>query len=174
MRSKGLSFIELLVTTTIVAITSSYAIPTGLRWIQSTRLQSEVTVFANHLQSAKMEAIRRNGPVIFCPSANATHCDNTIQWQHGWMLFSDRNRNGLFDANEAIILASKSSGRILIQTSRGRKKLTFRSSGLTLGSNTTFAFCDPTQTIPPKFIILSNHGKLRTSNQHPSIRRYTC
>jgi len=174
MKNTGHTLIELLVTTTILGITLAYAIPSGLSSLQTNILTSEITLLVNHLHSAKMEAMRRITPVIFCPSANATTCDNTIEWQHGWMLFSDDNANGLRDANEPIIRAGKSPRHITIKTSRLRKKLTFRPSGLTLGSNATFTFCTNNRSIAPTFVILSNHGRIKISDRHPSIRHYRC
>jgi prepilin-type N-terminal cleavage/methylation domain-containing protein len=104
--SAGLTLIEMAVTVAIVAIVAAISTPSFLSFIQSNRVQSEVNSMVNSLQLARSEAIKRGQSVSICPSSNGSSCLGAITWNVGWLVFVDRNADGVVDtpANAADLL----------------------------------------------------------------------
>ncbi len=104
--SAGLTLIEMAVTVAIVAIVAAISTPSFLSFIQSNRVQSEVNSMVNSLQLARSEAIKRGQSVSICPSSNGSSCLGANTWNVGWLVFVDRNADGVVDtpANAADLL----------------------------------------------------------------------
>jgi hypothetical protein len=51
----------------------------------------------------------------------------------------------------------------MILTSKGRKHLVFKATGMSPGSTATITVCDRTGAVSPKAVILSNPGRARRS-----------
>jgi len=105
-RSDGLTLIELLVVFTMVAILVTISLPSFVSFIQGNRVASEVNSMVSSLQLARSEAIKRGEPVSVCPSSNGASCLGANVWSGGWLVFVDRDANGLVDtpANPADLL----------------------------------------------------------------------
>lgn len=88
---RGFTLIELMVTVAVLAIIVAIGVPSLQGFIASSRLRSASQDLWSSIQTARMEAIRRNQRVTVC-KANATlsNCDNASQWHNGWIVFVDR------------------------------------------------------------------------------------
>lgn len=86
--SKGVTVIELMVTIVILAILLVVGVPSFRNAALSTRLTALSNDLVAGVQLARSEAIKRNGVVEFCASANGTTCAGT-SWDQGWIVRSD-------------------------------------------------------------------------------------
>ena len=98
-RTGGFTLIELLVTIAIAAILLALAAPSFEESIVSSRTSDIATKVAVTASTARGEAIKRNGRVVMCMSADGSSCTTSGSWEQGWILFHDRNQNGTRDSN---------------------------------------------------------------------------
>lgn len=72
-REQGFTLIELVITLIVAAILIAVAIPSFRNLINSNRLTTAANATIAALNTARMEAIKRNGPVQFCSNIAATN-----------------------------------------------------------------------------------------------------
>lgn len=98
--TRGFTLVELMVTTSIAVVMLAIAAPSLRDFVQRSQLSSAANELSLALMYARSEAIKRGWPVTVCKSANPTAsspaCDNTANWQTGWVVFV--NHNGATDA----------------------------------------------------------------------------
>lgn len=85
---QGFTLIELMVTIALLAILLALATPSFTSIINSNRLASHANELVASLQTARMEAVRRNTRTVVCRSDNGTTCSAGAQW-NGWITFVD-------------------------------------------------------------------------------------
>lgn len=94
---KGFTLIELMVTVLIGVILLTIAAPSFMSTIERNRVTTQTNEFVTTFNLARLEAIKRGSPVSVCVSTDGASCAATGNWAGGWMIFSDRNGNGVVD-----------------------------------------------------------------------------
>jgi type IV fimbrial biogenesis protein FimT len=97
--ARGFTLIELLVTITIAAILLALVAPSFDDASASSKVSDIATRLAVSANTARGEAIKRNGKAVMCMSADGATCAASGGWEQGWIVFHDRNQNGARDAN---------------------------------------------------------------------------
>lgn len=100
---RGLTLIELLVTLSLLAALGMAAVAAWRDVGAAMRLSSVTQAYVASLHLARGEAIKRNGRVVLCKSANGEACAPSGGWEQGLIVFHDRNNNAQRDAGEAVI-----------------------------------------------------------------------
>jgi type IV fimbrial biogenesis protein FimT len=103
-KARGFTLIELLVAVTILAIILAVAAPSFSDAAVSSKVSDNANRLAASASFARGEAIKRNGMVVLCSSANGTTCAGTAAWEQGWIVYHDVNRDGAKDAGEAVLM----------------------------------------------------------------------
>ena len=76
-RATGFTLVELVVTVAVLAIILAIGLPSFRIIVANNRLAGTANEMLALVQTAKLEAVRRNAIVDICPSANGTTCGGT-------------------------------------------------------------------------------------------------
>jgi prepilin-type N-terminal cleavage/methylation domain-containing protein len=105
---RGLTLIELMITLVILGVTVTAATPAMQQLIHGSQLRTVTSRLLDAVNLARSEAVIRNIPVSLCPSnmAMSGQAGCSGRYIDGWIVFNDRNRDGVLDApDEQIIRA---------------------------------------------------------------------
>lgn len=98
----GFTLVELMVVIAVVAIMVAIAVPSFDTILQRNRMATAANEVVSALQTARMEAVRRNRRAVLCASADGRTCSGGSDWMR-MVVFVDDNANSAPDAGEAII-----------------------------------------------------------------------
>lgn len=103
----GFSLIETMIVMAIAATLVVVAAPPMTRLADSIRLTAASNDFLSHLYLARSEAIKRNGRVVLCKSADGVVCASSGGWEQGRLVFHDLNNNGVLDPGEPVFASGE-------------------------------------------------------------------
>jgi type IV fimbrial biogenesis protein FimT len=103
----GFSLIETMLAMVIAATLVGVAAPPMTRLADSIRLTAASNAFLSHLYLARSEAIKRNGRVVLCKSADGVACASSGGWEQGRLVFHDLNNNGVLDPGEPVFASGE-------------------------------------------------------------------
>jgi type IV fimbrial biogenesis protein FimT len=128
---RGFTLIELMVALAVMAIVLGFAVPGFQSMVNSNRLAGASNELMASLQTARMEAIRRNRRVAICASANPNAGDDATcagSGVHGWIIFVDTNTDGDFDkVGDTLVRVASLPSNIEVS---GTDLVAYRSDGL--------------------------------------------
>jgi type IV fimbrial biogenesis protein FimT len=103
---RGFTLIELMITLVILGVTVTLATPAMQHVIQGSRLRTETTRLLDAINLARSEAVLRNVAVSLCPSSMADSGvpDCAGDFNDGWIVFTNRNRDRIIDAGSDRII----------------------------------------------------------------------
>ncbi|TCZ88703.1 GspH/FimT family pseudopilin [Lysobacter sp. N42] len=120
--SGGFTLVELMVVIAVLALLVGIGVPAFNGVIQRNRLAAAANEVVSALQTARMEAVRRNRRAVLCPTANGETCSGT-NWGR-LLIFIDDDLSGNVSGDELVIrsadivrpgsgvVASSAAGRI--------------------------------------------------------------
>ncbi|MBU0498596.1 MAG: GspH/FimT family pseudopilin [Gammaproteobacteria bacterium] len=163
-REQGLTLLELIITLLILGITLAIAVPSFAQLLANNSLTATLNEFTGIMNYAKSEAIKRRLRVVLCPSSDGSGCTATSSWHNGVILFVDADADSDRDASEAILSFYRPQTGAIGVYSGQKRKITYQPMGSTPGSNLTLTFCDGNRRTEARALILSNAGRLRSSD----------
>lgn len=172
---KAFTLVELITALAMISIVLAIGVPGIGSLLDNSRITSTINNMVRHLHYARSEAVRHGLAVVLCPSSAGLSCDDSFHWEHGFIVFADRDGNREPNDGEKILRHARDSvANTLIFTSPGRKKITYQASGMAPGSTATFTVCTPDGKAKPKAIIVSNPGRPRLSDTRPDGSPLNC
>ena len=160
----GISFIEFMITLSIVAVLLSIAAPSMGSFVQENRITAISNSLVGHLQYARHEAVFRRSHVAVCPGDVEQGCTGHNRWDQGFIVFIDDNRSGQPERDEDILRVVAADERLLMH-SAGRTRVRFQPHGGAFGTNLTIRVCDPSHRATPRAVIVSNPGRVRVERE---------
>ncbi len=173
----GLTLIEALATLASVSVTLAIAVPSYQHLALSGRVASAAHSIYSHLNLARSEAVSRAERVIMCPSRDYAGCDPSQDWNHGWILFVDSNRDRERQTDEPLVrVAHQIPEDVRIQTTSGKRvAITYQPDGTVTGdSNTHFRLCVDSVPERNRAVIVNGVGRPRISKRDPNNGRVKC
>ena len=171
--TRGFTLVELVVCMGVLAVMAGWGLPAFGELARNTARTREVNRFVQAIYLARSEAIKRNGVVSLCPSANGSTCQPGPQWQRGWIVFVnlDHDSPASRDAGESVVHVYQQwdAGRIL----SNRGTLSFRPFGQ-MGVTATVTFCDDRGPAAARAVIISQTGRPRISSRSASNGPLVC
>ena len=166
---RGFTLIELLMTLAILAILTACAAPAFGNLISSTGARASRSNLIAALNTARILAASKTAHVVVCPSADGRYCGHTTEWQHGWLIFIDADRDDARDDGEALLaVGEKQPEGVAILSTAGRTHVDYRPDGSAAGSNVTFTVCDRRGAGDATALVINNAGRVRSGEPTPA------
>jgi type IV fimbrial biogenesis protein FimT len=93
-RENGFTLVELLISILIVTTLLAMGVPSLKEFMKDNRLSAQSNAMVAGLQLARSEAVKRGADTVICASSNQASCTGNGDWDKGWIVFSDLNRDG--------------------------------------------------------------------------------
>ena len=159
--NSGFTLIESMISISIMLLITGMAFGT-LSFIRDYETTSDINDLLADLYYSRTEALKRHSTITLCRSNDGATCTRTNDWENGWMIFTDNNRNRVVDEKDEILRTSNGLDHVgsLTLGSGYYYYIMFASTGAAYPRN-TFKVCRPgTQ---PRAIILYASGRARVS-----------
>lgn len=160
-QGKGFTFIELTITVAITSIILVGVIPSFNQWAERQRITTAGHDFLNTLMYARAQANYR--------STRAALTYREGDWRSGWVVYLDKNKNGLQDSDEPVLNEhAPLDSKIKIYTGKTVKNyIGYTAMGNSVHANNAFfadsvTFCPANAAGSGVRIIISIGGRART------------
>ncbi|MDN5924209.1 MAG: GspH/FimT family pseudopilin [Xanthomonadales bacterium] len=156
----GFTLIELLTTVAVACVLISMALPSFARLGAHTRVRSVDNALVEALHFARASAVHHGAAVLLCPSNDGQHCADSMRWDHGWLIGTDRDHDNQPDG-KPLRVGKGLPAHVSAISSTGRRHVRYRADGASPGSNLSIIICRHGQADGAHSIVVSNAGRIR-------------
>lgn len=172
----GFTFIELLITLAIASILGASVFPSLSALVAQERSTVLINNLAGALAYARSEAVTKNTEVLTCQSNNNSDCHRSGNWQNGWIIFVDNNKNRQREPEEKLLRVYSAIENGTQATFNGAANIDhymrYKPSGRAY-PNGSFHICNPNIGVG-KALIMTQSGRLRLSKKQTDGSAVTC
>lgn len=139
MKQQGFTLIELIVTTVIIIIVSSFSIGSLQGLVQQSRANNDFSELLLQIRATRQYAITHSQNAVLCPTTDSTNCIN--DWKAAKIIFFDTNDNKLRDSNEPIERKFNALENLNAVIKYPKTQIRFNEHGVTHFFNGTLSYC---------------------------------
>ncbi|TLU61456.1 hypothetical protein FE810_14540 [Thalassotalea litorea] len=164
---KGVNLVELMVVIALVMILSMIVVPSVKGIYQSQLSRTEMERWRSILQLARQSAMSYQQRVTLCPSADKMSCSGP--WQHGGLLFVDKDLDHQFTEGDTLIRTVHQSPPVFSvnwRSFQGTDYLQFEASGFTHAHNGSLYLCSSISSKYHRAIVISRSGRVRIARDY--------
>lgn len=154
---KGFTFIELLITMTVLGILLLIAIPSMQHLVVQNRVTTQVQQIVRAINLTRSEAIKRGTSVFFCKSSDGKNCGGN--WSDGQLILAGHEILRIYPhlpPGDELIWSSSFGQNDVLE---------ILPTGFTNGQNGSFSYCPQDQNYA-KRIIINQSGRVRISTDN--------
>lgn len=173
IKTGGYTLIELLLTTLMIAVLLTLAIPSFSAMLARHRQHAEINALFHAFHHARKESIMRRRVVSLCPSDDGLNCGESADWSSGWLMFENKDRDSppRMDPGEILLLSHRVDPTLAIAANR--RGFTLRATFLR-ATNGTLIVCDRARRVLPKALVVSYTGRPRVASEDRRGNAYDC
>jgi type IV fimbrial biogenesis protein FimT len=172
---RGVTLIELLIATCVVAILAGIAMPAFSGALEESHSSTARAALLASYLSAVDGATASGSHAVLCPSIDGNTCLGEPDWSGGWIVFLDGDGDYEHQAGESIIAQHGAlAGKVRLHSTIGRTKIVIQPSGGNAGSNVTYTLCDGRGAALAESLVLSNRGLLHAGVPTAAAIAATC
>ena len=104
-RLAGFTLIELMATLAVAGIVVGLGVPSFLRTLARHAIAAQAQELQDAVRLGRNEAMKRSGPVLLCrtDAVDTSRCAGSGGSWQTWLLFTDADRNGVFNVGDALL-----------------------------------------------------------------------
>lgn len=166
-RESGFTLIELMIGIGLTALLLSMAVPALDMFVSNARQTGAMNDFVSSMHIARSAAVTTNSRVTVCASSSGASCQ-PVDWNQGWIVFSDLDSDQALDADETVISRSAAVDGLAIDSTQFSRFIMFRPNGRVMnasinGNSGQFTVCDKRGADKAKVLIIDLSGRPRVS-----------
>lgn len=160
-RVTGFTLLELMVTVSIMAILAAIAFPSFQSSMRSNRVATTSNELLASLSLARSEGIKTTRGGGVCASADGSNCG--ADWNQGWMVWTEKNGDGVHDNDETVVRYSQ--GKPMLQVAASAATIAFDGRGRIVGSPATIGVVPAGVTVPVRCVEINVTGQTRVKQE---------
>ena len=163
-KQTGFTIIELMIVVSVVGIFAAVAIPAFQSTIQNNRMTTSTNSLIGVFYFARSESVKLSSDVRVCKSNDGASCNDSLDWNDGWLAWNDSDADGSIDAGEAILKVSEGfDDNMSVSASDDVKNsVNFSSRGMSSVSG-SWTICDVRGADYAKALVINPSGRVKSS-----------
>ncbi|MEO1201837.1 MAG: GspH/FimT family pseudopilin [Pseudomonadota bacterium] len=167
-KQEGLTLLELIVVLAVASILLSVGIPSFRGVIMDNRLSDQSNAFVSSVSAARSAAVRYQRDVTLCPISNygsaLPTCAGGTDWSTGWMVWVDRDRDGIASADEVVLVQEPMHSSLTFQ-SLNATAIDYDARGFLDAGNNEVLVCDSRSGEEGRLIRINGVGRTEVTRQ---------
>lgn len=170
-RQTGLSLVEVVIASTLLALLTTFAMPGATRLLAEAEAERTLHRIHAALAYARYLAVTEQRAIVLCPLREDGRCGGT--WSEGFAVFRDPQREARLTTGESPLRVFEGSrARVVLRAFRTSRYFRFLPNGQTDWQNGRFVVCPDRSAVPARSLVVNVQGRARV--ERPGAHQPAC